>query len=57
MEKDKHILQHEDTNPKYRNKEKLENEAKVRFANFMIEMIKKYGSEIVTKNDSSTSGV
>lgn len=38
---------------KKRNKEKLEKEAKIRCANFMIEMIKKYGAEIGTKSDSS----
>ena len=35
------------------NKEKLEKEAKIRCANYMIEMIKKYGAEIGTKSDSS----
>ena len=57
MEKETHKSQNENMDYKYHNKVKLEEEAKVRFVNFMVEMIKKYGSEIVTKNDSSTSGV
>lgn len=46
-------LQNNEMSQKNRNKEKLEKEAKIRCANFMIEMIKKYGAEIGTKNDSS----
>lgn len=50
-------LQNNEMNQKNRNKEKLEKEAKVRCANFIIEMIKKYGAEIGTKNDSACDGV
>ena len=39
-------LQNNEMSQKKRNKEKLEKEAKIRCANFMIEMIKKYGAEI-----------
>ena len=46
-------LQNNEMSQKNRNKEKLEKEAKIRCANFMIEMIKKYGAEIGTKSDSS----
>ena len=46
-------LQNNEMSQKNRNKEKLEKEAKIRCANFMIEMIKKYGAEIRTKSDSS----
>lgn len=46
-------LQNNEMSQKNRNKEKLEKEAKIRCANFMIEMIKKYGVEIGTKSDSS----
>lgn len=46
-------LQNNEMSHKNRNKEKLEKEAKIRCANFMIEMIKKYGAEIGTKSDSS----
>lgn len=46
-------LQNNEMSQKNRNKEKLEKEAKIRCANFMIEMIKKYGAEIGTKGDSS----
>lgn len=46
-------LQNNEMSQKNRNKEKLEKEAKIRCANFMIEMIKKYGAEIGTKRDSS----
>lgn len=45
-------LQNNEMSQKNRNKEKLEKEAKIRCANFMIEMIKKYGAEIGTKSDS-----
>ena len=41
-------LQNNEMSQKNRNKEKLEKEAKIRCANFMIEMIKKYGAEIGT---------
>lgn len=46
-------LQNNEMSQKNRNKEKLEKEAKIRCANFMIEMIKKYDAEIGTKSDSS----
>ena len=46
-------LKNNEMSQKNRNKEKLEKEAKIRCANFMIEMIKKYGAEIGTKSDSS----
>ena len=46
-------LQNNEMSQKNRNKEKLEKEAKIRCANFMIEMIKKYGAETGTKSDSS----
>lgn len=46
-------LQNNEMSQKNRNKEKLEKEAKIRCANFTIEMIKKYGAEIGTKSDSS----
>lgn len=36
-------------NQNIRNREKLEHEAKIRCANFIIEMIKKYGSGINRK--------
>lgn len=46
-------LQNNEMSQKIGTKEKLEKEAKIRCANFMIEMIKKYGAEIGTKSDSS----
>ena len=46
-------LQNNEMSQKNRNKEKLEKEAKIRCANLIIEMMKKYRSEIGTKSDSS----
>lgn len=50
-------LQNNGMSQNYRNKEKYEKEAKERCVNFMFEMIKKYGAEVVAKNDSASTGV
>lgn len=49
-------LQNNELSHKNHNKEKLEQEAKLRCANYLIEMIKKYGPDIVTKHDSTCDG-
>lgn len=57
MEKNTDTLQNANMNQKYRNKEKLEHEAKMRCANIMIEMIKEYIEINGTKRDSDRAGV
>lgn len=57
MKRNNGTLQNVSMNHTYRNKEKLEHEAKMRCAHLMIEMIKEYIEINGTKRDSDRAGV